>query len=131
MASQSDKSMVSYADHLETFMMQVITSLYPLFPYSGIMLDSDRFMDEEAKQTMFTKMVQNGLITPKAAMEELGYDVSNLPDYLDTYYMNIQYDTIENIMAKSKATIEATNAKSTESKKTGAEPAKVPAKKEK
>lgn len=71
LATQSDKTMQSYADVLEEFMMKVIMDLYPAFPYDDIDLINDTFLDEETKIEMYKNEIQNAISTPAEIVKRL------------------------------------------------------------
>lgn len=105
MANQSDKSMVDYADVLEEFMYQVTKKIYPEFPFDSIQLINDQFLDPTVKQDLILKKLEKWAITFMQAIEELWYPTDGLPEYLDTHFINIQNDSIENILNKSTESI--------------------------
>jgi hypothetical protein len=73
MANQSDKSMTSYADTLEEFMLAITKIVYPSFPYDFIELINDKFLDEQVKQDMVLAKLNHGVITIAQSRLELGY----------------------------------------------------------
>ena len=105
MASQSDKSMTSFADILEEFMFDVVSKIYPDFPYNWIQLINDQFLDETAKQELVITKLEKWVITVAQAAKELWYPTETLPEYLNNHFLNIQRDTVENIINKSRASI--------------------------
>lgn len=106
MASQSDKSMTSFADILEEFMFDIVVKIYPDFNYDSIQLVNDQFLDATAKQEMILKKLEKWTITIAQAIKELWYTTDNLPEYLNNYFLNIQRDTVPNIIEKSQSVIE-------------------------
>jgi len=104
MANQSDKSMTSYADTLEEFMLAITKTIYPTFPYDFIELINDKFLDEQVKQDMVLAKLNHGTITIAQARLELWYSNKWTPAFLDTYIMQTQNDSLENIFNKEKKT---------------------------
>jgi len=102
MANQSDKSMTSFADILEEYMFKVTMKVYPSFPFSGIELVNDQFLDIAQKQELILKKVEKGLCTLKQGIKELWYSTKDVPEEMDTYILNTQWNSIENILWKSK-----------------------------
>jgi len=101
MASQSDKSMTDFADILEEFMMKATLMAFKAFPYSKIELINDQFVDIETKQELILKKVEKGLCTLKQGIFELWYTTKGLPEYMDTYVINTQWNSIDNIFKKA------------------------------
>lgn len=95
LAVQSDKTMQSYADVLEEFMMQALLKVYPNFNYDGIELINDTFLDDETKLKMYKEEIQNAISTPAEIIRRMGKPTSELPESLNQYYMNIQYNTLD------------------------------------
>ncbi len=102
MASQSDKSMTDFADILEEFMYKVITKAHKTFPYSKVELMNDQFVDKETKQDLIQQKVEKWLCTLKQGVFELWYSVKGLPEYMDTYVINTQWNSIDNILKKAE-----------------------------
>ncbi len=116
LATQSDKTMRSYADVLEEFMMKVIMDLYPAFPYDDIDLINDTFLDEETKIEMYKNEIQNAISTPAEIVKRLWKPTSNLWDNMHKYYMNIQYNSIDWLVEESESRTALNHAKSEEVK---------------
>lgn len=116
LATQSDKTMQSYADVLEEFMMKVIMDLYPAFPYDDIDLINDTFLDEETKIEMYKNEIQNAISTPAEIVKRLWKPTNNLWDNMHKYYMNIQYNSIDWLIEESESRTALNYAKSEEVK---------------
>ena len=116
LAIQSDKTMQSYADVLEEFMMKVINDLYPQFPYDDIDLINDTFLDDETKIKMYKDEIQNAISTPAEIIKRLGKPTNNLGDNMHKYYMNIQYNTIDWLIDESESRTRLNISKSEEIK---------------
>jgi len=102
MANQSDKSMTDFADTLEDFMFRIVKSIYKDFRYTWIELINDQFMDEVVKQELIEKKVEKWLCTLKQWIQELWYSTKNIPAYMDTYILNTQWNSIDNIFKKAE-----------------------------
>ena len=107
LAIQSDKSMQSYADVLEEFMLSIVKDIHPDFPYDEIVLVNDTFLDEETKIKIYKDEVQNGFSTPEEIIKRMWKPTKWLWDEMKTYYMNIQYNSLENIINESKSRVDA------------------------
>lgn len=114
LAVQSDKTMQSYADVLEEFMMQALLKVYPNFNYDGIELINDTFLDDETKLKMYKEEIQNAISTPAEIIRRMGKPTSELPESLNQYYMNIQYNTLDWIIEESGSRSELNRAKAKE-----------------
>lgn len=108
LAIQSDKTMSTYADVLEEFMLSVTRDLYPTFPYEDIELINDTFLDEATKIDMYKSEIQNWISTPAEVIKKLGKPTNNLSENMNKYYMNVQFNTIDGIVAESEARIKPT-----------------------
>jgi len=108
MASQSDKSMISFADILEDFMYMAAKIAYEKFPFSKVELINDQFVDVQLKQELILKKLEKGACTLKQAISELWYTTEWLPEYMDTYVINSQRNSIENLFKKMKVDIKKT-----------------------
>jgi len=106
MAWQSDKSMISFADIFEEFIMKAVNIVYNDFPYRWVELINDQFVDIETKQDLVLKKVEKWVITLKQWIKELWYSLKDVPDYMDTYMINTQRNSVENILNKSEKEIE-------------------------
>jgi hypothetical protein len=100
--------MSTYADVLEEFMLSVTRDLYPTFPYEDIELINDTFLDEATKIDMYKSEIQNGISTPAEVIKKLGKPTNNLSENMYKYYMNVQFNTIDGIVAESSARIKPT-----------------------
>ena len=100
MANQSDKSMTSFADILEEFMLAITRRVYPEFPYNFIELINDKFLDEQVKQDMILAKMNSWAISMKRAAIELWYSIKDIPKYMDVHVMQTQMDSVENILNK-------------------------------
>jgi len=112
MAIQSDKTMQSYADVLEEFMLKAIHSLYPTsFPYDEVYLVNDTFLDEETKIKIYKEEIQNAISTPAEVIKKLGKKTNDLDENMHKYYMNIQYNTVGGLINESESRTKANIAK--------------------
>ena len=108
LAVQSDKTMSTYADVLEEFMLAVTKDLYPTFPYDWIELINDTFLDEVTKIDMYKSEIQNWISTPAEIIKRLGKPTNELSENMYKYYMNVQFNTIDWIVAESDARVKPT-----------------------
>ena len=105
LAIQSDKTMWTYADVLEEFMYTVTKDIYPTFPYEGIELINDTFLDEETKIKMYKEEIQNWISTPAEIIRRMWKPTAWLSENMNKYYMNVQFNTIDWIVAESEARV--------------------------
>ena len=108
LAVKSDKTMSTYADVLEEFMLSVTKDLYPEFPYDNIELINDTFLDEVTKIDMYKSEIQNWISTPAEIIKRLWKPTNELSENMYKYYMNVQFNTIDWIVAESEARVKPT-----------------------
>jgi hypothetical protein len=57
---------------------------------------------------MYKSEIQNWISTPAEVIKKLGKPTNNLSENMNKYYMNVQFNTIDGIVAESEARIKPT-----------------------